>query len=513
MRNYKKFLLTGLAMVTLGACVNPTNTQTTPGTTTVAGKPITIGYSQFPANIHPFDDYNGWFTIRYGVGETLFKLDNNLNVEPWLADKIEAVSDLEWKITLKDNVTFHNGEKMTGQKVKESLEYLISKSDRAKGDLLIDSIIADGQTVTIKTTNNQPIMANLLAEPYSVIIDATATSDVTQSPIATGPFFLTKYNAESGAELKAYDNYWGGKAKTEELKIKYFSDATATAAALQSGEVDAVYGLPYANLLTFKADNNYKVSEVDGSRYVKFSYNLNRPQGDNEKFRQALDTLVDKETYTKSLFKGSAQVANTAFPDNFATALGSSAHEYNVEKAKQLLDEAGIKDTNGDGWRDVNGENLKLNLVTYNRLAEMPLSVQAYQQQLKEVGLDSTVITADKPAAALKMDYDVLTYTVVSSPIGDPFAYYKASYYTDGASNVAKYSNKEIDALIDELQVEKDMAKRDEISKQIQKLVDEEYIYTYIGHFKVALVMNAKIQGFESYATDYYHVTNQLVKE
>lgn len=513
MKNYKKILLTGLAAMTLVACVNPTKTQNTPATETVAGKPVTIGYSQFPANIHPSDDYNGWFTVRYGVGETLFKLDNNLKVEPWLAEKIESVSDLEWKVTVKDNVTFHNGEKVTGQKVKESLEYLVSKSERAKGDLLIDSITADGQTVTIKTTKNQPIMVNLLAEPYTVIIDAKAESSIKQAPVATGPFTVTKYTAESGAELKAYDNYWAGKPKTTDLKIKYFSDATATAAALQSGEVDAVYGLPYANLTTFKSDNNYKISEVDGSRYVKFSFNLNRPQGDNKKFRQALDTLVDKETYTKSLFKGSAQVANTAFPNNFSTALGSSVHEYNVEKAKQLLDEAGVKDTNGDGLRDVNGENLKLNLVTYNRLAEMPLAIQAYQQQLKEIGLDATVITADKPAAALKMDYDVLTYTVVSSPIGDSFAYYKASYYTDGALNVAKYSNKEVDALIDTLQVEKDAAKRDELSKQIQKIIDEEYIYTYIGHFKVALVMNAKVKGFESYATDYYHVTNQLIKE
>lgn len=505
MNKFKKFVVASLATLTLVGCVNtPKNTSSS----------ITIGYSQLPANIQPAEDYNGWFTVRYGVGETLFKLDNNLNVEPWLAEKIESLSDLEWKVTLKDNVTFQNGEKMTGEKVKASLEQLIAKSDRAKSDLGIESITADGQTITIKTEKRQPIMANLLAEPYSVIVDTTATSDVKQAPVATGPYKVVKFTAESGAELEAYDNYWGGKPKTHDIKIKYFTDATAIAAALQAGEIDAVYGLPYANLATFKADNKYKTSEVDGSRYVQFSYNLEQPETKDKAFRQALDTLVDKKTYTESLFKGAAQVANTAFPDNFSFALGSSVHEYNVEKAKTILDEAGYKDTNGDGLRDKNGVNIKLDLVTYNRLAEMPLSVQAFQQQLKEVGIDSTVVTVDKATTAVNENkYDVLTYTVVAAPIGDPYAYFKSVFYTNGSANIAHYSNKNVDNLIDQLQVETNHDKRNEISKQIQKLIDEDYIFTYIGHFKVALVMNKSINGLNSHATDYYHITNQIVKE
>ncbi|HFI0449681.1 TPA: ABC transporter substrate-binding protein [Streptococcus suis] len=509
MKHYKKLLLMGMAALTLGACVP---TQTSPGGTNTT---INIGYSQLPANIHPAEDYNGWFTVRYGVGETLFKLNNDLQVEPWLAEKIESVSDVEWKITLKDNITFQNGEKMTGQKVKESLEYLISKSDRAKADLGIASISADGQTVIIKTEQRQPIMANLLAEPYSVIIDVAAEPIAKQGPVATGPYKLMKYIPESGVELEAYEGYWAGKPKTTNINIKYFTDATAIAAALKSGEVDAVYGLPYANLETFKSDsNNFKTSEVEGSRYVQFSYNLEQPEGQDKTFRQALDSLVDKETYTSSLFKGAAKVADTAFPNNFEFALGTSVHEYNVEKAVQLLDEAGYKDTNGDGLREANGQNIKLDLITYNRLAEMPLSVQAYQQQLKEVGIDSEVITVDKPTTAVSENkYDVLTYTVVAAPIGDPYAYYKSVFYTNGSANIAHYSNPAVDSLIDQLQVEADQAKRNELSKQIQKLVDEDYIFTYIGHFKVALVMNNNIQGFESHATDYYHVTNQIVKE
>ncbi|RKV75416.1 MAG: ABC transporter substrate-binding protein, partial [Streptococcus sp.] len=135
--------------------------------------------------------------VRYGVGETLFKMDDKLEVKPWLAEKIEAVSDLEWKITLKDKVTFQNGEKMTGEKVKASLERLIKTSERAASDMGIDSISAEGQTVTIKTKAVQPIMANLLAEPYSAIVDTTGKSASDKAPVGTGPYMVTKYTPES----------------------------------------------------------------------------------------------------------------------------------------------------------------------------------------------------------------------------------------------------------------------------------------------------------------------------
>ena len=97
---------------------------------------------------------------------------------------------------------------MTGEKVKASLERLIKTSERAASDMGIDSISAEGQTVTIKTKAVQPIMANLLAEPYSAIVDTTGKSASDKAPVGTGPYMVTKYTPESGAELKAYDDYW-----------------------------------------------------------------------------------------------------------------------------------------------------------------------------------------------------------------------------------------------------------------------------------------------------------------
>ena len=103
MKYLKKIMVLTLAGLALASCVNPSKTSEPAGDGD--SKTVTIGYTQFPENIDPAAEYNGWFTVRYGVGETLFKMDDKLEVKPWLAEKIEAVSDLEWKITLKERLS------------------------------------------------------------------------------------------------------------------------------------------------------------------------------------------------------------------------------------------------------------------------------------------------------------------------------------------------------------------------------------------------------------------------
>ena len=117
-------------------------------------------------DVNPHNTYSGWACIRYGIGETLFKYSDNMEIQPWLAKSYENVDELTWKITLQDNVKFTSGRAMDGQAVKECLEDLVKVHERAKGDLMIDTITAEGQTVTIKTTEPKPTLLNYLSDPY-----------------------------------------------------------------------------------------------------------------------------------------------------------------------------------------------------------------------------------------------------------------------------------------------------------------------------------------------------------
>src|SRR5699024_2538518 len=134
------------------------------------------------------ENYSGWSTIRYGVGETLFKFNESLELEPWLATGYEQIDDYTVKISLRDDVTFSSGRKMDGQAVKECLDNLVEVHDRAPLDLKIKEITADGQSIIIESEEMVPDLLNFLSDPYGVIIDMKYGVTKDGNVAGTGPY-------------------------------------------------------------------------------------------------------------------------------------------------------------------------------------------------------------------------------------------------------------------------------------------------------------------------------------
>lgn len=204
-------------------------------------KIMTIGDTTFnpenaEPNVNPHEDYAGWACIRYGVGETLIRYSDAMEIEPWLAVSWENLDELTWRLTLRDGVTFHSGRVMDAQAVKQCLEHLIETHDRAPGDLMIDRIEveADGQTLTIRTTAPRPALLNYLGDPYGCIFDVDAG---TEGGIVagTGPYIATDCQSGDHLTLIKNENYWNGTPKIDELTIRTISDGDTLAMALQSG--------------------------------------------------------------------------------------------------------------------------------------------------------------------------------------------------------------------------------------------------------------------------------------
>ena len=119
-----------------------------------------------------------------------------MEIEPWLAKEWENVDELTWKITLQDNVKFSSGRDMDAEAVKECLEHLIENHERAKNDLKIDSMEADGQILTIHTSEPKPALLNYLGDPYGCIIDVDAGFD--DGIVAgTGPYIAVPLQMEA----------------------------------------------------------------------------------------------------------------------------------------------------------------------------------------------------------------------------------------------------------------------------------------------------------------------------
>lgn len=152
------------------------------------------------ADIDPHNAYAGWACIRYGVGETLFKYSDDMQIQPWVAESYENVDETTWKITLKDGVTFSNGKKVDAQAVKACLEALVDTHERAAADLAIDGIEADGLTVTIHTASPKPALINYLSDPYGCIVDVSAGKEGGMV-IGTGPFVATELVTDDHVNL------------------------------------------------------------------------------------------------------------------------------------------------------------------------------------------------------------------------------------------------------------------------------------------------------------------------
>ena len=190
------------------------------------------------ADIHPHHGYSGWACIRYGVGETLFRCSDSMELEPWLAESWELEDERTWKITLRDGITFSSGRPLDGQAVKACLEQLVQEHERAKNDLDIESIAADGQTVTIVTAEPRPALLSCLCDPYSCMVDLEAGGAEEGIVAGTGPYRAVSLESGEKLELVKNENYWNGEPGFDRVTVLNIDDGDTLTMALQAGEID-----------------------------------------------------------------------------------------------------------------------------------------------------------------------------------------------------------------------------------------------------------------------------------
>ena len=271
-------------------------------------KTMVIGDTTFNSSYeenstNPHDAYSGWAYIRYGIGETLVKYSDNMEIQPWLAKEWENVDELTWKITLQDNVKFSSGRDMDAEAVKQCLEHLIENHDRAKNDLKIASIDADGQVLTIHTSEPKPALLNYLGDPYGCIIDVDAGFE-NGIVAGTGPYIAVDCKTDDHLTLVKNENYWNGEPKIDELTIRTITDGNTLANALLSGEVQAAYGMAYESYPTFENDN-FQFSQISTSRcfFGKMNFDESSVCADSA-VRKAIAMGIDKESFVTTLLEG-----------------------------------------------------------------------------------------------------------------------------------------------------------------------------------------------------------------
>lgn len=474
----------------------------------------TTGYSEEmgDAGLNPHDNYSGWSALRYGVGETLFKYNDNMEVEPWLATDYEFVDDTTVKITLRDGVKFSSGRTMDAQAVKECLENLVKVHDRAPSDMKIDYIDADGLTLTIYTTEPCPAIINYLGDPYGAIIDmeyGVQGEGGNANVAGTGPYIAEKVTPTQ-IDLVKNENYWGGDVKVDKVTVKSFSDGSALTAALQTGDIQGTYGLQYDNYALFDGNPEYTINSCATSRCFFGQFNFESEIMQDQNIRKAIEMGIDKEGFCSVIMEGRGLPAKAAFPDSFS--YGNEAVEtvsYDPEGAKKLLEESGWKDTDGDGYADKDGQKLTIDWLTYPTRLEQPKLAEYAQATLKEIGIDVVVNnTSDHMTYAADGNFDVYVSSTTTAPTGDPEYFFTSTVV--GPKNYGKYENKEVTALTEKLHQAFEPEERAKLATELQQKILDEDAFFFVSHLNMGIVTKSNVKGMAAHPCDYYEITADL---
>ena len=438
-----------------------------------AKKTMVIGDTTFNSEnweetVDPHRTYNGWACIRYGIGETLVHYTDSMELEPWLAKSWENDGNLTWTITLQDNVTFSSGRKMDAEAVKQCFEHLLENHDRAPGDTKIADMQADGQILTITTSEPNPALMNYLGDPYGCIIDVDASDFDAGIVAGTGPYVVTDMVTDDHLTLTKNENYWNSTPKIDELTIRTLSNGDTLSAALQAGDIDAAYGMAYEAYPNFE-NGNYQFSSIQTSRAFFASMNTTSPIIQDAAVRKAIAMGIDKQGFVSALLDGHGVPGNGAFPDGFATFGGENVttETYDPEGAKAVLESADWIDSDGDGIREKDGVKAILEFLYPTGDSVRQALAADTAQQLKEIGIDASIRGTGWDTAYDEAQSQPLLWGWGAHT---PMEFYNI-YHTKADTGLAEhspYANETVDAYMDEALAAPDLESSYELWKKAQ---------------------------------------------
>lgn len=490
------------------------------------GRSMTFGIQNYSGGgLDPAAEINcAWNLSRYGVGECLFKFDNSMNVVNTLCDTYTVNDDhTEWVFHIREGVKFSDGCDLTPEAVKASFERLFEEGPNGSSApqvyLETDAeIIADNETgnLTIRTTIPYVDLTKNLAYPVMAILDVEHTTDYDHSPIGTGPYVAADFQEEVGYTMAANEYYWDGEVPFESVELLYMGDASAKAMALQSGQLDLAENVTNISDLNTLRENPEFTVTIAGSVRTGLAH-MNMSEGrllSNKTLREAVLMALDDETMCSVTVGGLYTSGYSVLPSNLDYGYENLKDPYphDQEAAIQLLDEAGIVDTNGDGARELDGQEVVLHYVTYSNRC-LDVFAEAIQQQLAEIGIGVDLELGDSARqwdSYQSGDFDLNGSNWTTVGTGDPTEYL-AAWCSDSGSDYCGYQNDEYDELYNQLSTTFDEDERRDIIQRMQQILLDDAAVVVHGYYNSSMISrNATIGGAAIHTADYYWLTNEI---
>lgn len=504
----KKRLFVLMLIIAVSFVTNGGNTAY--GKETAAGKHLVIATKHDPS----IDPHFNYFSSNAAYARHLFDgltdRDENGRIKSNLAKSWKQLDDLSWEFKLQKGVKFSDGSDFTPEDFIYSVERIPNlpnnPSSYAMNTKAIKSVeIIDNETVIIHTKYPAPFLPNWLSDIYIVSKAVCEKNGKTEdfasgvAAVGTGPYKFNQYVPGDRYVIETNEHYWGKAPAYSKVTFKIMTDSAARVAALLSGDVDLIDELSPADRVVIEKrgfnvfkrpssrplfiqmdqfrDNSPNVTDINGNPLTK------NPLKD-VRVRKALTMAIKKEPLIENVMEGLAEETNQILPRGwFSFNEDIPEHEYNPEKAKALLKEAGYP----DGFAmTIHGPN--------DRYVNDSKVIQAIGQMISRIGIKVKVETMPRSVYFGKLNTTEFSFSLIGwdlSMLGTSLMCVQSCFHTYnkaeglGLWNAGRYSNPEADKLIEAAESEMDREKYGQILQDVMKILiadDQATIPLYVQY-------------------------------
>jgi peptide/nickel transport system substrate-binding protein len=456
------------------------------------------------------------------IFSSLFTYNNQGQLVNDLTENYEISEDgKKYTIHLKDNVLWHDGEKLTSNDIVFTAKLLQDASYNP-----VNTKEWDSEKIKISNPDDKTIIFDI-SEPYAPFLsrltfgilpkhiwskisaDQFSLVDLNLEPVGSGPFIFEELKKNASGDIITYkliasEHYYNKKPYLEKLILKFYKDQESVINAYNQKEISGFGFSDYNKTLKFKERNDTSVYTISTPQYFPVLLNQTKsiPLADY-KVREALQHATNRDELIEKVFNGYADKIYSPLIKPFISEnfdFDNSLMEYSPDKAKKLLENSGWKKKDGEKFRKKNGEELKIKLVTTNT-TDLSKTVELLKKQWGEVGVNVEIIESNDKLN-IRQDYlnpreyeSILLGLEYSGNDPNLFFFWHSTGKKNPGLNFALYENEKTDKLLEESKKMTTPAEKNkkyiEVSKQLLK--DNPAIFLYSP--KYIYIMNKKIKG------------------
>ena len=437
-----------------------------------------------------------------GLCDKLFDINERLEIVPQLATGFRWEDPQTLAITLREGVRFHDGEAMTAESVAYSLNrHLNLQGSFRRGEInSMQSVeVVDPRTVRIRLREPVAPFVSQLTDRAGMIVSPRAAEAAGRNfgnrPVCAGPMRFVERVAQDRIVVERFPEYWdAGRIHLQRVTYLPIPDNTVRLANLQSGALELVQTIEPDDLRQVNRNNRLRVSVSDELGYQGITYNIGNgpraqtPFGQNPRVREAFELAIDRAAINQVVYEGQYTLTAQAVPpSNPFHARSIQPEPRNVARARQLLAEAGVRTPLAVEMTVPNNPDLR-------QVAEV------IQAMVREAGFDLRINAmefASSLQAATRGDFE--TYLLAWSGRADPDGNTWTFIHSQGPQNDGKYSNPEVDRLLNAARVATDMERRRAIYEDMWRIsLRQDRHRMYLWHRKNIVGHTARLTGFRA---------------